>query len=39
MRVDCTVFDFKEEIPEEGGFFVKSIKRNSTDVYRIKISE
>lgn len=36
---DCTVFDFKEEIPEEGGFFVKSIKRNSTDVYRIKISE
>ncbi|WP_245168889.1 hypothetical protein [Chryseobacterium sp. RR2-3-20] len=36
---DCTVFDFKEEISEEGGFFVKSIKRNSTDVYRIKISE
>lgn len=36
---DCTSFDFKEEIPEEGGFFVKSIKRNSSDIYRIKISE
>ena len=36
---DCTVFDFKEEIPQEGGFFVKSIKRNASDIYRIKISE
>lgn len=36
---DCTVFDFQEVIPEEGGFFVKSIKRNSSDIYRIKISE
>ncbi|MCX8531775.1 hypothetical protein [Chryseobacterium luquanense] len=36
---DCKSFDFKEEIPEEGGFFVKSIKRNSSDIYRIKISE
>ncbi|WP_439479678.1 hypothetical protein [Chryseobacterium aquaticum] len=36
---DCTSFDFKEIIPEEGGFFVKSIKRNGSDVYRIKISE
>jgi hypothetical protein len=29
----------KEVIPEEGGFFVESIKRNSSDVYRVKISE
>lgn len=36
---DCKSFDFKEEIPEEGGFFVKSIKRNPSDIYRIKISE
>lgn len=36
---DCTSFDFKEIITEEGGFFVKSIKRNSSDIYRIKISE
>ena len=36
---DCESFDFKEIIPEEGGFFVKSIKRNSSDIYRIKISE
>ncbi|MBQ0151806.1 MAG: hypothetical protein KBS61_02785 [Chryseobacterium sp.] len=36
---DCTSFDFKEVIPEEGGFYVKSIKRNSSDIYRIKISD
>lgn len=36
---DCKSFDFKEIIPEEGGFFVKSIKRNGSDIYRIKISE
>lgn len=36
---DCKSFDFKEIISEEGGFFVKSIKRNSSDIYRIKISE
>jgi len=36
---DCKSFDFKEVIPEEGGFFVKSIKRNTSDIYRIKISE
>lgn len=35
---ECKSFDLKEEIPEEGGFFVKNIKRNATDVYRIKIS-
>lgn len=36
---DCRSFDLKEIIPEEGGFSVKSIKRNSLDVYRVKISE
>ena len=36
---ECKSFDFQEVIPEEGGFFVKSIKRNSSDIYRIKISE
>ncbi len=35
---ECTSFDLKEEIPEEGGFFVPNIKRNGTDVYRVKIS-
>lgn len=36
---DCKSFDFQEVIPEEGGFFVKSIKRNASDIYKIKISE
>ncbi len=36
---DCRSFDLKEVIPEEGGFFVESIKRNSSDIYRVKISE
>ena len=35
---DCKSFSLKEEIPEQGGFFVQNIKRNSLDVYRIKIS-
>lgn len=36
---DCKSFDLREVIAEEGGFFVESIKRNSMDVYRVKISE
>lgn len=35
---DCKIFDLKEIIPEEGGFFVQGIRRNETDVYRVKIS-
>lgn len=35
---DCRSFDLREEIPEEGGFLVKNIKRNGTDVYRVKIT-
>lgn len=34
---DCSRFDLKEVIPEEGGFFVPNIKRNATDIYRVKI--
>lgn len=34
---DCTSFDLQEIIPEEGGFHVKNIKRNGTDVYRVKL--
>ncbi|WHF51838.1 hypothetical protein QGN23_00835 [Chryseobacterium gotjawalense] len=34
----CTNFDLKEEIPEEGGFWIKNIKRNKTDIYKVKIN-
>lgn len=33
----CTVFDFLEEIPQSGGFFVPSIPRNKSDVYHITL--
>jgi hypothetical protein len=33
----CLVFDMVEEIAQPGGFHVKSIKRNETDVYHIDI--
>ena len=36
---NCTTFDLKEEIPQEGGFWVRNIKRNATDIYRIKITD
>ena len=35
---DCKSFDLKEIIPEEGGFYIQNIKRNSSDVYRVKIT-
>lgn len=35
---NCSSFDLQEIIPQEGGFHVKNIRRNSTDIYRIKIS-
>jgi len=35
---DCTRFDLKEIIPEEHGFCVQNIRRNESDVYRVKIS-
>jgi hypothetical protein len=34
----CVSFDFAEIIPQEGGFLVSNIKRNGTDVYRIKLN-
>lgn len=33
----CTLFDLVEDIPQPGGFLVKNIARNKTDVYRINI--
>ncbi|MCA4900698.1 MAG: hypothetical protein ING88_18165 [Cytophagales bacterium] len=33
----CTVFDLVEEIAQPGGFFVRDIRRNETDVYHIDI--
>ncbi len=33
----CTVFDLREEIPEPGGFHVKSITRNDSDVYHVDL--
>lgn len=32
----CEAFDLKEIIPQEGGFEVKGIKRNSMDVYTVR---
>ncbi len=34
---ECKTFDLKEIIPQEGGFIVQNIKRNVTDVYKVKI--
>ena len=34
---NCKVFDLIEDIPELGGFIKKNIKRNKSDVYRIKL--
>lgn len=34
---NCAVFDLKEEIPQEGGFEVKGIVRNGSDVYTVTI--
>jgi len=35
----CTVFDLKEVIPQDGGFYISSINRNEMDVYRVEIEE
>ena len=34
---DCKVFDFVEEIAQPGGFNVRNIRRNETDVYHIDL--
>lgn len=31
----CKVFDLVEEIPQSGGFEIRNVLRNTTDVYRI----
>ncbi len=31
----CTKFDLKEIIPQEGGFEIRDIQRNKTDVYHV----
>jgi len=36
LSKDCSSFDLKEIIPQEGSFEVTGIKRNKTDVYRVK---
>jgi hypothetical protein len=33
----CSSFDLVEDIPQPGGFLVKSIERNETDIYHIDI--
>jgi hypothetical protein len=37
LPADCQSFDLIEDIPDSGGFFVPSISRNTTDVYRVRI--
>jgi hypothetical protein len=33
----CATFDLVEDIPQPGGFLVKNIERNETDIYHIDI--
>ncbi len=33
----CTQFDLVEEITQPGGFFIKGIQRNETDVYHVML--
>ncbi|HLZ17678.1 MAG TPA: hypothetical protein VKQ08_11585 [Cyclobacteriaceae bacterium] len=34
----CTLFDLVEEIPQPGGFLVRNIRRNRSDVYRVTLA-
>lgn len=34
---DCGIFDLFEEIPQSGGFHVRDIRRNGTDVYHVDL--
>lgn len=38
LSSDCELFDFKELIPQSGGFCYKGIRRNKSDVYQIDLS-
>ena len=33
----CTLFDLLEDIPQSGGFFVRDIVRNESDVYHVNL--
>lgn len=33
----CVMFDLVEDIPQPGGFHVKAIRRNKSDVYRVSL--
>ncbi|MES2131122.1 MAG: hypothetical protein V4506_02165 [Bacteroidota bacterium] len=35
LSKECTAFDLKEIIPQEGGFEVSGILRNNMDVYQV----
>lgn len=35
---DCKSFNLQEIIPEEGGFLVRNISRNGSDVYRVQLT-
>jgi len=37
LSKDCRVFDLIEIIPQEGGFEVRGIARNNSDVYNVEI--
>jgi len=37
LAKSCKVFDLVEEIPQPGGFEVKGIRRNETDIYHVNI--
>ena len=33
----CELFDLLEDIPQAGGFFIRNIKRNKSDIYNVVI--
>jgi hypothetical protein len=35
LSKNCTSFDLKEIIPQDGGFEISGIKRNNMDVYQV----
>ncbi len=35
----CEKFDFKELIPQSGGFDIPNIERNASDVYRVELQD
>lgn len=37
LPANCKVFSLIEKIPEPGGFSVKNIRRNKTDVYKVNL--